>query len=32
VLAEHDSGDIVTVRDGETSVRVWVDGENEPSV
>lgn len=28
-LAEHGDGDIVTVKDGETRVRVWVDDDNE---
>ena len=31
VLAEHTSGDLVTVTDGDTKVRVWVDSENESS-
>ena len=31
-LAEYTDGDIVTVTDGDTKVRVWVDGQNEPSV
>ena len=28
-LADHSSGDMVTVRDGETSVRIWIDNSNE---
>ena len=28
-LADYGEGDMVTVRDGETSVRIWVDGRNE---
>jgi len=28
-LAEYGDGDMVSARDGETRVRVWVDGENE---
>ena len=28
-LAEYTDGDIVTVKDGDTHVRVWVDGQNE---
>lgn len=31
-LAEYTDGDIVTVTDGDTKVRVWVDGQNEPSL
>jgi hypothetical protein len=31
-LAEYGDGDIVTVDDGETQVRVWVDDVNEPGV
>jgi hypothetical protein len=31
-LAEYGDGDIVTVDDGETRVRVWVDDVNEPAV
>ena len=31
-LAEYGDGDIVTVKDGETSVRVWVDDTNEPAL
>ncbi len=30
-LAEYTDGDIVTVKDGDTSVRVWVDDQNESS-
>ena len=30
-LAEYTDGDIVTVKDGDTSVRVWVDDKNESS-
>lgn len=29
-LAEHGDGDMVTVNDGDTTVRVWVDDQNEP--
>ena len=28
VLADYDEGDMVTVRDGDTTVRVWVDSSN----
>lgn len=28
-LADHSSGDMVTVRDGATSVRIWIDDSNE---
>lgn len=28
-LADHSSGDMVTVRDGDTSVRIWIDDSNE---
>lgn len=28
-LADHSSGDMVTVRDGATSVRIWIDNSNE---
>lgn len=31
-LAEYGAGDMVTVRDGETFVRVWVDDQNEPTI
>ena len=31
-IAEHSDGDLVTVRDGTTHVRIWVDDENEPTV
>ena len=31
-LAAYGDGDIVTVDDGETKVRVWVDGVNEPGL
>lgn len=31
-LAEYGDGDIVTVDDGETKVRVWVDDDNEPAL
>ena len=31
VLAEHTDGDLVTVTDGDTKVRVWVDSQNESS-
>jgi hypothetical protein len=31
-LAEYGDGDIVTVDDGETKVRVWVDDVNEPAL
>jgi hypothetical protein len=31
-LAQYGDGNIVTVDDGETNVRVWVDDENEPAL
>jgi len=31
-LAEHGDGEMVTVTDGETRVRVWVDDRNESEV
>jgi hypothetical protein len=31
-LADYTDGDIITVTDDNTSVRVWVDSQNEPSV
>jgi hypothetical protein len=27
-LAEYDDGNMVTVRDGDTTIRVWVDSSN----
>ena len=31
-IAEHSDGDLVTVTDGDTHVRIWVDDENDPEV
>ncbi|HET6372204.1 MAG TPA: hypothetical protein VFG76_02785 [Candidatus Polarisedimenticolia bacterium] len=29
-LAEHDEGDLVMINDAKTTVRIWIDGENDP--
>ena len=31
-IAEHSDGDLVTVSEGDTHVRIWVDDENDPSI
>ena len=31
-IAEHSDGDLVTVSEGDTHVRLWVDDENEPEI
>ncbi len=31
-IAEHSDGDLVTVSEGDTHVRIWVDDENDPTI